>query len=688
MGIFNKIKNKLNSKMVVIAEKYSAAEEYASVLKCEKRDGFFEGQKYFIVWSDGHLCTLYDPEDYNKKFKKWELEDLPIIPNGFWIKTRHGKKNKLDLIKKLVYREDVDRVCIATDSAREGNLIGDYILMAIENKKPVYRVMINALNRKDILEGFKNIKLANDFEGLSLAAQARDEIDWLIGCNLSRLYSLVNRKKYYIGRCKTVILSIICKKEEEINAHEQKVYYSIHGMFTSLNCNYSGVLSSTIYNKNEADKILNSIEGHPGIVKKVTKDLKILEPDNLFNLNDLIREANRRFGYASDYTYYVSQDLYEKHKIISYARTDCRKVKNSNIDDIKMTLNCIKFGNFRDKICDIKGLEIFISRCVDDSKVVEHTAIIPLPNDNITAIYNSLNESERNIYNLIVNNFIDNFIEDYKYESILVETEVKGYKFITKGRRVIENGWNYNATNDYIEISEGDNVICRKVIIDKKISKAPQRYTDNTLFELLENPGRFVEDKKLKNILKDNGIGTNATRALILRDLIKNEYIIREGKYILPSVDGQELIRCLKTEKLTEPFFTAEIEEQLQLIEDGKLGKDELIKKTISFIYEHVQGVKKEFDIKEEKKIVCKCPLCKTGNIVKAADKGFGCTNLKLIGCRFYISNLILGANIDRDQVIKLVNNGETDSLIFNGSKGTFRAKIIWDGNVTKFKKC
>ena len=236
MNIFKKN----NKKICVIAEKADVARRYAEVLGCVKNNGYFENDKYIIVWTNGHVATLYDPEDYDIKYKNWNMDHLPIMPNGFWIKVRKNKINIVELIKKQVYREDVKSVCIATDSAREGCLIGEYLLMVIENKKPVYRVMISAPNEIEILRGFKNMEPEERYRNLTAAAQARDEVDWLIGCNFSRGYSVLEKKKYYIGRCKTVILNLLCKREDEIKNTEQRVYYGITSNFTNDDNNYSG----------------------------------------------------------------------------------------------------------------------------------------------------------------------------------------------------------------------------------------------------------------------------------------------------------------------------------------------------------------------------------------------------------------------------------------------------------------
>lgn len=525
-----------------------------------------------------------------------------------------------------------------------------------------------------------------------MAAQARDEIDWLIGINFSRCYSLINNKKYYLGRVKTVILNFICDREKEIEKFKESYFYSVKAEFKGEIYNYLGILNNNVNSRDEAKKICDSITNKNGYVDKISKEIKIVKPDQLYNLNDLIRAANRRYGLAAEEVYDLAQKLYEDYKLISYARTDCRYIKGSMTDELKMILNCNKLGVYANKICDIKDIDKFVSRCVYDEKVVEHSAIIPVVNNNAEKIYNELLDKERCIYDLILENFINNFLDDYEYESILIETIVENNKFITRNKRVIKHGWNLNGKQEYVEgIKEGDRPKVNDITVEKCVTKPPMRYTDDTLFEVLENPGRFIEDKNLKKVLKQNGIGTNATRALLLKDLMNNEYVIRDRKHIIPTLEGREIIDSLRTNNLKEPFFTAQIEQKLQQIQEGKLNKDILLKEINNFVQEHIEELKKEYEsgnsTKNNKtKVIGNCLLCRTGKIVSTA-KGYGCTNLKHTGCRFFIANKILGTHIDESQVYKIINNKETDLLEFVGKNGKFKARIIFDGSETKFKR-
>lgn len=679
------------NKTCIIAEKYSVALDYSRALNCEKKENCFESKEYVIVWTDGHICTLYNPEDYDKKYTKWNLEDLPIDPNGFWIKVRKGKEKRLKEIKQIIGREDITQVCISTDSAREGNLIGEYLLRVIDNKKPEFRAMINSYKKSDIIKGIKEMKALNlsEVKNMTLAAQARDEIDWLIGTNLSRLYSLIYKRNYYVGRCKSVILNLICKKEDEINNSEQRIYYTVTNHFKTLEGDeYKGSLQLDIDNSSMANKVKNELENKKGEITQIVKEIKNIQPQQLLNLNDLIIVCSNKFGYAAEDTYVLAQKLYEEFKLISYSRTDSRYIKKSMMEDMNNTIKTL--NNSKIAAIQQNGFKLFEERCVDDEKVIEHTAIIPLKIENLEVVYKELSEKEKNVYDIIVDNFLSNFLEDYVYESINIETTVDIYKFITHIQNSLNLGWRIgiNKENEcIIKLKENSIVDSLEIKIEKKLSKLPERYTDADLFAILENPAKFVKDKVFKDILKDQGIGTNATRALLVKDLIKNGYIIRNGKYIVPTVDGLDLIRDIKTDKLKDPHFTAEIEQKLKSIQDGKLNKDIIMNEIRVFIKNHINEIKMNH-VEKETKVIGICPKCTSGKIVVAGNKGYGCTNLKVSGCRFYISKDILGANIDRTQAGKLILNGETDLMQFEGKEGPFTAKIILDKQCnTKFTR-
>ncbi|MFT8349209.1 DNA topoisomerase [Clostridium saccharoperbutylacetonicum] len=691
MKLINNLFSK--KKTCIIAEKYSVALDYSRALNCAKKDNRFENNEYVIVWTDGHICTLYDPEDYDKKYNKWNLGDLPIDPNGFWIKVRGGKEKRLKEIKEIIEREDIKKICIATDSAREGNLIGEYLLRVINNKKPEFRAMINSYKKSDIIKGIKEMQAlsSDEVKNMTLAAQARDEIDWLVGTNLSRLYSVLYKRQYYVGRCKTVILNLICKREDEINSAEQKIYYTITNNFKSLDgYEYTGLLQADISDESQANKIKDELENKEGNITNIIKEIKNVAPPQLLNLNDLIIVCSNRFGYAAEETYVLAQKLYEEFKLISYARTDSRHIKKSMMEDIKDTLNVL--NNKKIQMTNPNSFKLFEARCVDDEKVIEHTAIIPLKVENLDSIYKELSIKEKNMYGIIVDNFVSNFLEDYIYESFCVETTVNKYKFITHIKNTLNNGWRGEINKDNenkLTLKENNIVKSNEILIEKKLSKLPERYIDGDLFSILDNPARFVKDKVFKDILKNQGIGTNATRALLLKDLIKHRYVTREKKYLIPTTDGLDLIRDVKTNNLKDPVFTAEVEKKLQDIQNGKLSKDIVINDIRNFIKQHVNELKVEAKNNEkEKKVYGICPKCKEGKIVNAAEKGYGCTNLKIKGCRFFISKYILGTEIGRDQVENILTNGETDVMQFNGKDGTFSAKIILDKQSnTKFSR-
>ena len=354
----------------------------------------------------------------------------------------------------------------------------------------------------------------NEYKNMTEAAETRDMIDWLIGCNFSRAYSLINNKKYCVGRCKTVILSFLCKREEEILNTRQKIYYSISGSFDNSGSIYQGNLDRNL--EKELDTInLLKLKNKPGKIIDVESQRKSKKPPLLLNLNELIIESNRRYGYSAEDVYDISQKLYEEHKLITYARTDSQYVTVSMVDTlIETALALTKFKGIE----KIVNKELFIKRCVDDDKVTEHPAITPINYDYDVFIKNIkiLKKRQKNIYDLIVNIFINNFFGDFIYDSYKIITRIDDENFITNKISVIELGWQDRKE----EIADmtfkvGDKIICKNIIVEKKLTRLPARYTDASLFKLLANPSRFVEDKEYKKILQDQGIGANEKKRLL-----------------------------------------------------------------------------------------------------------------------------------------------------------------------------
>lgn len=703
MGLFNILKkNGVNEKMLVLAEKPGVAVSYARAMHCNiKGDGYYEGDKYVITWSYGHLCTVYDPEDYDQKYKKWNMEHLPIIPNGFWLKVRNDSnlRRQFNIIKDLLKRNDITAVCIGTDPAREGELLGRYILMAIKNKKPVFRLWINnSLCESDIIDGFRNMNSIERYDNLFLAAQARDEIDWLVGVNFSRAYSLKERTQLTVGRCQTAVLSLICQREETINKFRSKNYYELTCKFSG---GYNGTLcengSTMIDNIEKAKRTEKEIDKEEGKITDVRRKTKSQDPPLLYNMTDIQRRLNRSYGYTADEVLSSMQQLYEEYKIISYPRTDSKYIKQSMVSMIPDIMECLDFGRFKNIIGQCKAMEkLPVERIVNDAMVTDHTAVIPVINEELPDIYEKLNEIERRVFDEIALNFLASFLNSYKYEIITILTKVKDYDFVSHGINVIESGWKAlykdNDVNRVIpEIKVGYKEKVESVNIINKKTTPPMRYTDDTLLEIMENPLKLINEKSLKAAIEGHGIGTSATRAGIIQNLIERNYVYRQKKYLVPSIPGMDLINSITIDKLKSVRFTAEVEEDIEAISSGKKSKDEVMKKIMKFIENGVDQIKiesKNVGCTEKKKITIlgSCPFCGIGKVVQTRDGNYGCTEFKN-GCRFYISKVISEVEIPEEQIKKLITMQKTDVLSgFKGRKGKFSARIVCDKKNKKTK--
>lgn len=698
MKLLDKLKKAVGSKgkALVLSEKPAQAMDYANVLLKDKRisEGYIEGDKYIITWTIGHLCTLYYPEDYKEEYKTWRYEDLPIIPNGFWIKVRNesNRKAQVKIIKELINREDVTSICIGTDAGREGQLLADYVLMLLENKKPVFRLWVDALTEKDIRKGFNELKPADFYEDLSEAAKARDEVDWLMGYNFSRLFSLLDKETHSVGRCSAAVLNIIVERENLIQKFQVKDYYQLQGEFISKGVRYSGVSSEQYKTLTEAESLLKKLKSGQGSITEVSKYLKEVEPPELINLADLQVNCFNRYGYEIEDTYNLAQLLYEK-KFITYPRTDCRRVKGTQAEEFKDIINMLS-SNFSetDKV-DKENLKI-TKRIVDDAAITDHTAIIPVLKENFKETYSELNDEEKNVYKEVVLSFIGVFLDSYKYESYKVITEIEDIKFISNEKNTVNLGWKaiFNSKDkesDVKKLLEGDAAVVEDIIVLSKSTRPPKRLSSAELLMILENPTRLVLIKELKDVIKTKGIGTSATRTNIINDLIKNGYVLKDKGLLVPTQKGIKLITLLGDSKIKNVDLTADIEFKLQQIQEGKFKKDQLVKEIIDLISDSIKQHESNFAEKEESKtskVYGVCPLCNKGKVVKAGDKGYGCTDLKTSGCRFFVASKILGVVINETEIKNLANKKSTSILEFKGPKGNFKARVIWKDGKTKFQ--
>lgn len=697
MNIFNrfmKTKNEQNVDKItlILAEKREMAANIAAALINSSRtaDGYIEGSQYIITWTNGHIFTLKDPEDYDLIYKQWKMELLPIVPDKFELRLRRDPKkaNQYRIIKTLIGRDDVEKIVLATDSGREGQLLGRYVLDQLKNKKPVYRFWSSSLTKNAIIEAFNNLKPDSEYDGIYECARARAELDYLIGINFSRAYSLYNKFPISVGRCLTAMLALICKRDEEIELFKADYYSEVAAHFSP---GYIGKYinnDSTRITKEYALQIKNEIDGKKGEIQDISGQIIKQEHPLLFNLTEIQRTLNRKYGYTPQQTVDTLEDLYLIHKIVSYPRTPSMFITDNEAKELINIFKSLKFGKFEQyaNYClSVKKLPL--DRVVNNELVSDHPALIPL--DSETSLkYNSLNEREKNVFDEVVFRFLSVFYDDYEYESIKIVTQIINYNFITKTQRIINLGWRAVYEEDYepeednlkTSLKIGQCVGVNDVTILDKRTKPADHYTDDTLLDIMSNPKRLIKEENLKQALKGRGIGTEATRATLIETLIEKKYVKREQKRLIATELGRRIIKCIDIDLLKSVDLTADIEFNLEKIARNEVIKDEFMKEATKFVINGVKYIKNKEPIpaaENTTKILGKCPKCKKGNIIKN-NGGYGCTEFQG-GCRFYVSEIISGTYIDEAEVKKLIKNGRTDMLMFLGKDNKFRARLVYN---------
>jgi len=655
-------------KIVVIAEKPSVARDIARVLKCNKRsNGFIEGNDYLITWAVGHLATLCEPEDYAEELKKWKLETLPIIPDKMKIKAVKQTKEQFDIISSLINSENTDSLICATDSGREGELIFRYIYELAECKKPFKRLWISSMTDEAINNGFSKLKNGTDYDLLFSSAKCRSEADWLVGINASRAFSIRYDSNLSIGRVQTPTLAIIVNRHHEIESFDVMDYFEVQAIYDG----FTGIWfkegkegrDTKITSKEDAQKITDKVKGKTAIVKIVEKDEKQVPPPLLYDLTELQRDANKKFGFSAEKTLSIAQDLYEKRKLITYPRTDSRYLSDDMADGIINILKRLSIPSYDKYVQSVlSSLPISLNkRIIDSSKVTDHHAIIPT-NSNINL--SALSEDEKAVFDIIARRFISVFYPYYVFTITRLILQAEDELFISKGKTVQSLGWmelysqdeeskdkkRKKKDDEEEQILPDFKVENSREIKDSKLlhkkTKPPSPYTEATLLSAMENAGRFVEDEQLREQLKDGGLGTPATRAGIIERLIAVGYVTRKGKSLIPTDKGLKLIQIVP-EELKSPETTGKWEKALNLIYKGSMQSERFMGSIIRYVNYIVEQCKRkklniEFprntysgEMKNKLPSFGKCPKCNQGDILENS-KSFYCSEWRT-NCKFSI---------------------------------------------------
>ena len=614
-------------KSLVLAEKPSVARDIARVLNCKQNgNGFIEGNKYIVTWALGHLVTLGDPEEYNKKFQTWNMEDLPILPKESKLVVIKQTSKQFYTVKDLMHRKDVDKIIIATDAGREGELVARWIIEKANVKKPIQRLWISSVTDKAIKDGFNNLKDGKKYENLYESAQGRAEADWIVGINATRALTVKYNSQLSCGRVQTPTIAIIAQRGEDIKNFKPKDYYGIELQTKDLKFIWQDKNNNTrSFNKESIDKVMNAIKGKDLNVIEVNKNHKKTYSKGLYDLTELQRDANRIFGFSAKETLSTMQNLYERHKILTYPRTDSRYLSDDMVDTLKdrvKSINISQYSKFASQILKkpIKANKSF----VDNKKVTDHHAIIPTEE---RVMLSELNGNEKKIYDLVVKRFLAVLYDPFEYEQTTIRANIGEERFIAKGKRIIKEGWKEIYSNiDDDEESEDDikdqilpliekgNIL--KVVKANQTSgktKPPAYFNEGTLLSAMENPGKYMEsnNKELSKILEETGgIGTVATRADIIEKLFNTFLIEANGKDILITGKGKQLLE-LVPEELKSPALTAEWEKKLGLIAEGKLKRHTFVNEMKEYSKSIIKEIKNSnTTFKHDNLTRTKCPDC------------------------------------------------------------------------------
>ena len=690
-------------KILVIAEKPSVARDIAKVLKAgQKGDGCLIGDKYVVSWAVGHLVTLAEPEDYDEKYKKWNFSALPILPDEMKLKAIRQTRDQLKILHKWMNSPEIDSLICATDSGREGELIFRYIYDITKCKKPFERLWISSMTEEAIKEGFATLKDGREYDLLYSSAKCRSEADWLVGMNATRAYTLRYDALLSIGRVQTPTLALIVNKQKEIDAFVAEDYFEVQADFGGYMGMWIDKEEHTRIEKEEtAKEIVAKVSGKQATITKVEKEEKKMPPPLLYDLTELQRDCNKKFGFSAKKTLDIAQNLYEKRKMITYPRTDSRYLSDDMKGKVHNTLcRLSELAEYQPYTQPLSGNISFTKRIIDNSKVTDHHAIIPT--DGKLRV-ESLTEEEKKVFSLVAARFLSVFYPYYRYETTKVYAEAEQENFLSKGTVVLEEGWqavekalvpaapSKKKKKDEEEqklpaLTEGEQRKVEKATVQKKKTKAPTPYTESSLLSAMENAGRFVEDEALKEQMKDSGLGTPATRAAIIERLLTVGYIVRKGKNLVPTEKGMKLIEVVPIE-MSSPQTTGKWEKGLSSISKGNMTEEKFmasIRRYVQFLIQDAASGRRADVVFPEEQIrgkkrknnaFGKCPVC--GRDILENTKSFYCAGWKQ-GCKFSLWKDHLtpyGLTMDGGMVKLLLKNGKTDripvSLPQTGEKGT-----------------
>src|SRR3954463_15481741 len=700
------------AKTLVIAEKPSVGRDLARVLPGpfekksgagEKTERWLEGPEHIISWAVGHLVQLAEPDEYEDKYKKWRMADLPIVPAKFKLVVRDERSQKqMSVVKTLLKRDDVDLVINACDAGREGELIFAYLYEKAGANKPVQRLWLNSMTNDAMREGFAHLRDGAELAKLEDAARSRSEADWIVGMNATRAATIRLRSSFdgavSLGRVQTPTRAILTRREEEIRAFVPEPYWLVDAQFgADGNRQYEGRFHAgaqpRLATAQEADAIAAAVRGGRGEITKLEKTTRKEKAPLLYDLTSLQREANTRFGFSARRTLAAAQRCYEEHKALTYPRTSSRYLTSDMVPELKEVAGHVGERPEYSKAAQyVTGLDLLpLGRVVDDAKVGDHHAIIPT---NASHKLDKMGDDDRRIYDMVARRFLAVFHPEAVFENTRVETTVAEHIFRTRGKVLVVPGWrgvygelagagqrdeeDEGRDQQLPKLEQGEDAEVRKVESLEKETQPPRRYSDASLLAARETAGKLVDDDELREAMKDSGIGTPATRAAIIERLIDVGYIERDGRALVCTEKGVSIIALLGEHALTSPSLTGDWEHRLARIEEGEEQRSRFMADIALFAGETVAELDAKLkEVRIPRANLGPCPVC--GHDIVENRKGFSCWSREDPGCGFVIWKSKAGKTLPPAVARELISRGRTEKAVtgFKGRSGrSFRARL------------
>jgi DNA topoisomerase III len=703
------------SKTLVIAEKPSVGRDLVRVLPAPfnkqggKGEEYLEGPEHVVTWAVGHLVQLADPDEYDEKFKKWRMADLPIVPERFKLVVRDERsKKQMNVVKRLLGRDDVDQVVNACDAGREGELIFAYLYEKAGSRKPVRRLWLNSMTKSAIEAAFAELKPGDEYAPLEAAARSRSEADWIVGMNSTRAATIRLRSSFdgavSLGRVQTPTLAILARREEEIRAFVPEPYWvvdaSLRAVAEPAGRTYEGRYHAgpnpRLKSAQEARAIVEACRDQVGTITKLEKSQRKERAPLLYDLTQLQRDANGRYGFTARRTLAAAQRLYEEHKALTYPRTNSRYITGDMVSEIKPIARLLGGqSEYAAAAQYVLGLDVLpLGRVVNDAKVTDHHAIIPTNAERHPV--DKFNEDDRRVYDLAVRRFLAVFHPEAVSENTRVETTVATHIFRTRGKLLLVPGWRgvYGETADLEDapsdnedegreqrlprLAKGEDAAVTEVRDEAKETKPPRRHTERSLLDMMETAGKLVEEEELREAMKDSGIGTPATRAAIIERLLQVGYIERDGRALVVTEKGLNVIRLLGEHPLTSPGLTGDWEHRLANIEIGRDSRERFMGDIVKFTEDTVGELDAKLkDVRIPRANLGPCPVC--GRAINENRKGYSCWGRDDPGCGFVIWKAKAGKQLPIAVARELIKTGRTEKPVtgFKGRSGkSFRARL------------